>query len=77
MAGLGHEAADCGSLGGPRTRVDLLVSGVRIQEILGLFPGHWLVKPDSGASAGPLEGRARSWDLAARPRAPELVSDHW
>ena len=41
-----------------------------VQEILGLVPTHWWVRPGPKYSAGPLEGRTVSWDLTARPGVP-------
>ena len=70
LAGAGHKAADCRTPGEPGASADSLVGGVGIQEILVLVHTHWWMKPDPGASACPLAGRAKSWDLAARPRGP-------
>ena len=72
-----HKAAGCRTLGGPGASAGSLVAGVRVPKTLGLLPTHWQVKPGSGVSAGLLVGRAGSWSLAAGPRDPELISDHW
>ena len=50
---------------------------VRVPDALGLWPTHWLVKPDPGLGARLLVGRAGSSSLAAGPGNPEFVSDQW
>ena len=79
LAGLGHEADDCGTggWGDPGASAGLLVGEVRVQKTLVLLLAHCWVKPGPGVSAGLLAGRARFWNLVAEPGIPELVSVCW
>ena len=64
LGGLGHEAADCGSLGSPRASAGSLVYRVRVQKTPGLFPAHWC-QPTGGQSqvleSGCRSQESQSW----------------
>ena len=80
LAEPGHQAVDCRSPGGapgPRAYAGSLVCRVRIQKNLELLPAYWWVKPGPGVSAGPLAGRARSWNLVAGPRGCRATVGPW
>lgn len=70
LAGPGHEAADCRTLGVPQATVGSLMCGFRVSVTLGLLPTYWQVKSGPGVCARLLIGTAVSWNLAVGLRDP-------
>ena len=60
LAGPGHKAAGCRTLGGLGASAGSMVGGVRVPKTLGPLLTYWQVKPDPGISARLLAGRAGS-----------------
>ena len=70
LAGPGHEAADCRTLGVPQATSSSLMGGFRVSVTLGLLPTYWQVKSGPGVCARLLTGTAVSWNLAVGLRDP-------
>ena len=70
LAGPGHEAADCRTLGVPQATSSSLMGGFRVSLTLGLLPTYWQVKSGPGVCARLLTGTAVSWNLAMGLRDP-------